>query len=187
MAFLIISILIISVIGTLSHFLYDITSHNKIVGLFCAVNESTWEHIKIALMPTIFWSLLDGMIYGINPNYFLAKFVSLAVIIFLMPLLFYGYKLISKKDKLFLDILIFYITIIASQLIFFFILKATAIAFVWKYLSCLGLFVIFGGYLLLTLLPLENFIFKDPISKRYGFDGHTEMFSKKNNDKKEKE
>ena len=53
MNFLIINILIISVLGTISHFLYDISGHNKFVGLFTAVNESTWEHIKIALTPTI--------------------------------------------------------------------------------------------------------------------------------------
>lgn len=42
MTFMIISIIIISLIGTLSHFLYDMSEHNKIVGLFTAVNESTW-------------------------------------------------------------------------------------------------------------------------------------------------
>ena len=77
MNFTIISIIIISIIGTISHFLYDIFKHNKIVGLFTSVNESTWEHIKIALTPTIIWGLIDGYIYGMNPNYFLAKFVSL--------------------------------------------------------------------------------------------------------------
>lgn len=41
MLFLIISIIIISIIGTLSHFLYDLCNHNKIIGLFSAVNEST--------------------------------------------------------------------------------------------------------------------------------------------------
>lgn len=45
--------IVISVVGTLFHFLYDWSNHNKIVGLFAAVNESTWEHIKIALTPTM--------------------------------------------------------------------------------------------------------------------------------------
>ena len=96
--FLIFSIILISIIGTLSHFLYDISNHNKIVGLFAAVNESTWEHIKIALTPTLLWGLLDGFIYGSNPNYFLAKFISLLVIIILMPALYYGHKAIIKKE-----------------------------------------------------------------------------------------
>ena len=40
--FFLISTMFISLIGTLSHFTYDISNHNKIIGLFSAVNESTW-------------------------------------------------------------------------------------------------------------------------------------------------
>ena len=98
MYFLVFSIIIISIVGTLSHFLYDISNHNKVVGLFSAVNESTWEHIKIALTPTLFWSILDGLIYGTNANYFYAKFASLFIIIILMPTLYYGHKAIIKKE-----------------------------------------------------------------------------------------
>ena len=84
MIFTILSIVIISVSGTLLHFLYDTSNQNKIVGLFAAVNESTWEHIKIALTPTIFLSLIDGILYGQNNNYFFAKAISLSSIIFLI-------------------------------------------------------------------------------------------------------
>ena len=177
MYFMIGSIIIISLIGTLSHFMYDICNHNKIIGLFCAVNESTWEHIKIALTPTLLWSFIDGIIYGRNPNYFLAKFASLSIIILLMPLLFYGYKAILKKDLFKLDILIFYTVIITSQYLFFYILRINEINFIFKYLSCIGTFMLFGGYMIHTLMPAKSFIFKDPISNKYGFKGHTETFS----------
>ena len=180
MYFMIGSIIIISLIGTLSHFMYDISKHNKIIGLFCAVNESTWEHIKIALTPTLLWSFIDGIIYGRNPNYFFSKFSSLAIIILLIPLLFYGYKAILKKEIFILDISIFYIVIITSQYLFFYTLRINEINFIFKYLSCIGTFMIFGGYMIHTLMPAKNIIFKDPISKKYGFKGHTEILHKKN-------
>lgn len=175
MIFIIISVVIISVVGTISHFLYDISKHNKFIGLFSAVNESTWEHIKIALTPTLLWSLVDGFIYGEEPNYFLAKFVSLLTVILLMPLLFYGYQIFTKKDIVKFDILIFYIVIISSQLAFYFIINASSIDFIFSYLSCVGIFILFGGYLIHTTLPAKSFIFKDPISKKYGFRGHAEI------------
>ena len=118
MIFLIVSIIIISLVGTLSHFLYDLSNHNKFIGIFAAVNESTWEHIKIALTPTILWSLVDGYMYGDEPSYFLAKLSSLIVIILLMPILFYGHKYVARKDYFVFDIVSFYIVIIASQLTF---------------------------------------------------------------------
>ncbi len=167
------SILIISIVGTLSHFLYDIFNHNKIIGLFTAVNESTWEHIKIGLTPTILYSLYDGYIFGNNPNYFFAKLCSLLSIIIVIPLIYYSYKSIFNKDITIINILSFYISIIISQFAFKYIIESSPIDFKYQYISCILLFVLFGSYLLLTLLPLELFIFKDPITNKYGFHGHS--------------
>ena len=114
----IIAIIFISLIGTLLHFMYEWTNHNKVVSLFAAVNESTWEHIKIALTPIFIWTLYDGAVYGLNPNYFVAKMLSILVIILLIPILFYGYKIFTKKSILAIDITIFYVAIITSCLVF---------------------------------------------------------------------
>ena len=54
-----IGFIFISIVGTLLHFTYELSNHNKYVALFSAVNESTWEHIKIALTPYFVWSLVD--------------------------------------------------------------------------------------------------------------------------------
>ena len=37
----------ISILGVLLHFTYEWSDDNRIVGLFSAVNESTWEHLKL--------------------------------------------------------------------------------------------------------------------------------------------
>lgn len=182
MIFMIISIILISLIGTLSHFLYDISNHNKIVGLFSAVNESTWEHIKIALTPTLLWSLIDGFIYGANHNYFFAKFISLFIIIILMPTLFYGHKALIKKDLFILDIISFYIVIISSQYLFYMIIRLNELPYIIQYLGCVGTFILFGGYMIHTLMPAKSFIFEDPINHKYGYKGHTETYSIKKKD-----
>lgn len=184
MCFMIISIIVISVVGTLSHFLYDMTKHNKIVGLFTAVNESTWEHIKIGITPTIVWGFVDGYIYGANPNYFFAKFISLITIIILIPVLFYGYKGLFKKNNEAINVLIFYLVIIISQYLFNYLILSEQISYFVQYISCAGIFVILVCDMIFTLIPGKNFIFKDPISKKYGFDGHTEIFHGKASDKK---
>lgn len=167
------SIIIISILGTLFHFLYDISKHNKIVGLFAAVNESTWEHIKIALTPTILWSIYDGYIFGQNPNYFIAKLSSLLILIVFIPTIFYLYKYFTNKPIIIVDILIFYIAIILSQISFYSIIKSSSLGFGLNYLSCIGIFIVFGFYMVLTLLPIQSFIFKDPITNKYGYKGHS--------------
>lgn len=169
---MLISIIVISIMGTLFHFLYDISNHNKIIGLFAAVNESTWEHIKIALTPTLIWGFVDGYIYGMNLNYFLAKFISLLSVIVIMPLLFYSYKFLFQKNNAIINIIIFYVVIICSQYLFFYIISIQTINYFWQYLSCVLTFVIFACYMIFTLLPLEIFLFKDPLTNKYGFKGH---------------
>lgn len=169
----IIGIIFIALIGTLLHFTYELSNHNKVVALFSAVNESTWEHIKIALTPTFIWTLYDGAVYGINNNYFIAKTASLLVIIFLIPILFYTYKIFTKKSKLPIDIIIFYITIITSSLVFKYILNLKDLPYYITYISLVLMFIIFGLYMTLTLLPIKNFLFKDPITNKYGLKGHS--------------
>lgn len=169
----IIAIIFISLIGTLLHFMYEWTNHNKVVSLFAAVNESTWEHIKIALTPIFIWTLYDGAVYGLNENYFVAKTASILVIILLIPILFYGYKLITKKSILIIDITIFYLAIIFSLLTFKYIVNIEPLHFFYRYISVVLLFIIFGFYMVLTLLPIKNFLFKDPITKKYGIKGHS--------------
>lgn len=170
-----ISILIISILGTFLHFLYEISHHNKYVALFAAVNESTWEHIKIALTPTLLWSLYDGFVYGSLDNYFIAKSLSLLAIIIVMPTIFYSYTKFTKRSILAIDIMSFYLVIIVAQSIFYFIIKLNSIGFIYTYLSVILLFIIFGIYMTSTLLPFKNFMFKDPISKEYGIKGHSDI------------
>ena len=171
--------IIISAVGTIAHFLYDWTNHNKIIGLFAAVNESTWEHIKIALTPTFLWCIFDGFFYGENPSYFFAKLLSLIFIVAFIPLVFYSYRKFAKKSILLIDITIFYLSILFSQLIFYVIINLISVPYVVSFFSCIGLFIFFGCYMTLTLEPIRNFIFRDPITNRYGFKAHSNPFKHK--------
>ena len=179
-----ISIIAISAMGTLAHFLYDLTGEHRAIGLFAAVNESTWEHIKIAITPSLIWALYDGYYYGANPNYFCAKLISLLILVFFIPFVFYAYQRITKKSILIVDIATFYAAIILSQAVFYTIIGLAPMWYACTYLSAIGLFIFFGCYMTLTLSPIKNFIFKDPVTGKYGFRAHRNFF--KNLKKKSK-
>lgn len=170
------SVIVIFAIGTLSHFLYDWSHENKILGLFTAVNESTWEHVKIAITPTLLWSLIDGFFYGNNPNYFTAKLMCLLILTFFIPLFFYSYTRATKKPILPIDIATFLIAIILAQFTFTAIISQPAIPYWTTYLSSIGCFIFFGAYMTLTLMPLKQTPFKDPITGQYGFRAHRNFF-----------
>ena len=42
---------------------------------------------------------------------------------------------------------------------------------------------VFGFYMVLTLLPIKNFLFKDPITNKYGIKGHSHHEHKEKNNK----
>lgn len=179
-----ISIVVIFSIGCLAHFLYDLLNGPKALGIFTAINESTWEHIKIAITPTLLWGLVDGYIYGENPNYFTAKLASLFVLTFFIPLVFYSYTRLTKKPILPIDILTFATAIILAQFTFNGIINLEAFPHPVVYLSALGVFCFFGAYMTLTLLPLKAPIFKDPITGKYGFKAHRNFFKHLKNSRK---
>ena len=47
----IITVIICLILGTLLHFTYEWSGENPIIALFSAVNESIWEHLKLAFYP----------------------------------------------------------------------------------------------------------------------------------------
>ena len=167
-----IGMIFIATIGTSLHFLYELSGHNKFVAIFAAVNESTWEHIKICMTPTIIWCLYDGYVFGTNSNYLIGKSLSLLTIIILIPILFYTYTAFTKKSILWVDVICFYITVICSNLVFNYYINIEPLPFIYTYLSSILLFIEIAAYIFLTFNPLKNFIFEDPITHKYSLEGH---------------
>ncbi len=54
----------ISVLGVLLHFTYAWSGNNPVVGLFSAVNESTWEHLKLLFFPMLLLTILEVLCSG---------------------------------------------------------------------------------------------------------------------------
>lgn len=164
--------LAVSVIGSLLHFTYAWSGRNKFVAIFAAVNESTWEHIKLALSGTFVCMLVDVWWLGDSPNYWLARNLSFVVPVVVIPILFYGYHSIWKVKKSILpvDIMIFMIAAFLSALVFVLVLQAPAIGATSDMVSMVISIMILAAYLLLTKFPLHNFLFEDPITHKYGIE-----------------
>ena len=55
----IIGFVFVGVLGVILHFLYEFSGNNLIVAPFSAVNESTWEHLKLAFFPMFTWAIIQ--------------------------------------------------------------------------------------------------------------------------------
>lgn len=99
-----------SAIGTLLHFLYDICGKSIILAPFSAVNESTWEHMKILFVPMFIFAFIENkFIGGRYPDFFSGKLLGILLGLIIIPVLFYSYTGTFGKSVDFINISIFFI------------------------------------------------------------------------------
>ncbi len=99
-----------SALGTLLHFLYDICGKSIILAPFSAVNESTWEHMKILFIPMFVYLIIENKFIGNKyPDLFSAKLIGILLGLLLIPVLYYSYTGIFGKSVDFINISIFFI------------------------------------------------------------------------------
>ncbi|MDD5829392.1 MAG: DUF6512 family protein [Lachnospira sp.] len=55
----IVCLIVASALGVLLHFAYEFTGNNAFIALFCPVNESTWEHMKLLFFPILLVLLIQ--------------------------------------------------------------------------------------------------------------------------------
>ena len=119
-----IGMIFVAIAGTAAHFVYDFTGQNNFVGLFCPINESTWEHMKLAFFPMLIFTL----IYNVtseedNKCVNLAPMTGTLVATWAIPFLFYTYQGILGFSKMWLDISTYYVSRIIAIFMMLHIIK----------------------------------------------------------------
>ena len=77
-------------LAALWHFLYEWLPCG-FLSVFCPVNESPWEHVKLFYLPPLIWYVVMCFAAGMRyPNYAFACAVSLLVMPALMLLIYLG-------------------------------------------------------------------------------------------------
>ena len=69
-----IGIIVIVVFGALFHFMFEILNYWSPAGVIFPVNESVWEHLIIAFMPSILFAIIEyPFLNKRTNNFFFAK------------------------------------------------------------------------------------------------------------------
>lgn len=96
-----------AVLGTLGHFAYDLSGKSLPVGAFCAVNESTWEHMKLLFFPVLLFTAAQLCLRW-ESGLLAARAVSTTAGLVAIPALFYTYSGVLGRTVDWVNILIFY-------------------------------------------------------------------------------
>ena len=113
--YLIIGTIFVIVLGTLSHFFYEWSNNNFVVGFFSPVNESTWEHMKLVFFPMLLFSLIANYrLKSIYPCITSSLLFGILLGTILIPIFFYTYTGILGYNVLVLDLITFILAVICS-------------------------------------------------------------------------
>ena len=141
--------------GTLLHFVYEWTGGNRVIAVFSAVNESTWEHMKLLFIPFLVFTVVEFIVFSeAFRNFFAVKAASILLGLVSIPALFYTLTGMFGKLPDWVNITIFFL---ANALLYFvsyrLLLWTLLFAFVW-----------------FTYRPLHLPLFLDPVSGCYGLE-----------------
>ena len=150
---IIIGILFVLAAGSLSHFLYDWSSRQSVIGLFTPVNESVWEHMKLLFFPMLLFSLfMAGKLKNRYPCVISALCFGILAGTVCIPTLFYAYTFAAEKSIFILDLAIFLFSTITA---FFLAYQLTLSCRMQAYTAVLFILVcaLFACFIVFTYHP----------------------------------
>ncbi|MCG8483375.1 MAG: DUF6512 family protein [Clostridia bacterium] len=146
-------------LAAMIHSAYEITELDFLKP-FAPVNESVWEHMKMMLTSGLIWMFYE-IYLGLYryKNYYFARTIGILLLVFLIPVLYYGYTAFTGESILVIDILITLIAAAISQWIFYSILNSKNNYSGYNRLSILILIILFILFVWFTYNPPNLKIF----------------------------
>lgn len=167
--FQIFSTILTMILGTLLHFTFEWSGNNSFVATFSAVNESTWEHIKLIFFPMILTTIIGYFYIGKNTSNFLcSKLIGIITAISFTVIFFYTYTGILGANFAFIDISIFFIAVLLGEYITYKLLLSDFSCN--KIISLLLLIILLFCFVLFTYFPPKIGLFKDPVTNNFGIN-----------------
>ncbi len=167
--FQIFSVIFTWILGTILHFLYEWSGDNKIIASFSAVNESTWEHLKLVFFPMLITTIVGFLAIGKdNKKFWCAKTIGIILAMSFIIVFFYTYTGIIGTNFAILDIGSFFVAVILGEYVAHKIMTNDEYKQKCnKRIAVIGLICILLCFIIFTYLQPHIGLFKDPISNGY--------------------
>lgn len=168
-------ILFISVFGSALHFAFAWSGYWPPVAIVAAVNESIWEHLKLAFWPGLLWAAIERPNLGLERSAFwAAKGVALLVPPVAIIVIFTTYTGILGKNVLYLDIGTFVVAVVLGQATSAWLLSIGSSWLRFRRLGHLLLALQLLAYSTLTFFPPHLDLFLDTRNGSYGIPARSE-------------
>jgi hypothetical protein len=156
-------------LGSALHFTYALSSNNPLVGSFSAVNESVWEHLKLAFWPSVLWMLITLFpLKNAVANFFSAKTVGTYIMVITIPTVFYSYTAVTRESIFAIDIATFVVAVIIGQFVSYKLYRYGRLPKSAEIIAIAAIILLVVVFIVFTFYPPHLPIFQDPITGQYG-------------------
>jgi len=167
------SFFFIGLIGAALHFTFEMSNFSSMeVAYFSAVNESTWEHLKMVFFPGLIFALIQyTYVRDVVNNYIIAKVAGL----FIMPLViavgWYIYAPILGRSYYPADLFLFYLAVFVGQVISYKLLSRPPLEKKYTQAAIVIFLIMFVAFSTFTFYPPNIFLFEHLDLKDTGLYG----------------
>jgi hypothetical protein len=160
---------VISFSGSLLHFAFEFFGEWPPMALLAAVNESVWEHLKLAFWPALVFALIEWPFFRRKvENFWTAKAAGIFVMPLSIVLLFYGYTALAGGNVLWADISLFILAVLIGQMLSGWIMARRPRQSRFKTAAAILLALMIIAFSLLTFFPPKCPLFRDSRTGQYG-------------------
>jgi hypothetical protein len=164
---------VIIVISSIMHFVYEWSGKLVLVGIFAPVNESVWEHLKMAFWPMLLWWFIGYILYHKKSEFSTSKWIisgSMALIatLIIITSFYYAYTGAFGFKSLFLDVFSLLLSVVASQILAAHVYRFAKQDGFRKYLALFAVLLLIVAFTLFTFITPHYPIFKDSLTGKYG-------------------
>lgn len=156
--------------GALLHFVYEWSGGSVLTAAFSAVNESTWEHMKLLFFPMFLFSVIQVCALGRNyPNLLAVRAVSTLAGLGLVPVLFYTYTGVWGRHVMWADIAVFFLADLGAFALDFRLLRRGRFSQPWQQvLGLAALWALAFWFVWCTFRPWGLALWQDPVTGHFG-------------------
>lgn len=169
----IVGIIFVLITGTISHFVYDWSCQNMLVGFFFPINESTWEHMKLVFFPMLLYSFyvskkMKSANLCVTSSFLFGTLSGTALI----PIIFYTYSGILGYNLLVLDLLTFALSVLGGFLVAYKVAQSCCLA-PYEKLIKIAVFLTTIAFFIFTYFPPDIALFENPVQSATSFWYHS--------------
>ncbi len=159
----------VSILGTIMHFVFNWSSENKFIALFCPVNESPWEHLKLLFFPYLIYTVYEQIKLKQDKfNIYFAKYIGAVCSMWSILSLYYTVGGALGKNISWVNILSFFIGTAGAFIISYIIINSSVGNGMANGVAGAMLIVTAIVFFIFTFEPPIIPLFQDPQNFTYG-------------------